>query len=244
MGFLSKAFNTVKSSPLAAATTIGGLYTGGELGGALAMGGLGMFGASSQNRANQAMAQQQMGFQERLSSTAHQRQVADMRRAGLNPILSAGSGASSPAGASAQMQDVLGAGISSAMQARALKKDLDIATANENLLKQQMVTSQNTAAKTAKETKILDREEQAMKEEASFRKEKAKVDEKYYEAEKITRLVGAGLSNIAGGVAGGLIGGSVKGIKRGLKPKSNWQKATDSAARKRKEFKRGVKPKY
>lgn len=57
------------------------------------------------NYANAMMAQRQMDFQERMSSTSYQRAVSDLRKAGLNPILAAlHSGATTPAGAMAQMQ--------------------------------------------------------------------------------------------------------------------------------------------
>lgn len=87
-------------------------------GGALASGVLGFLGQGSANQANSALSQRQMDFQERMSNTAHQRQVKDLKLAGLNPILSANSGASSPGGSSANMLSKLGAGVSSALQAK------------------------------------------------------------------------------------------------------------------------------
>lgn len=64
-------------------------------------------GAILTNLTNAYMANKQMKFQERMSSTAHQREVKDLRAAGLNPVLSAtkGAGASTPSGAMATMEN-------------------------------------------------------------------------------------------------------------------------------------------
>lgn len=82
----------------------------------------GLFGASGQrsaNKTNLEIANAQMAFQREQSATAHQREVADLIKAGLNPVLStAHQGAVSGSGATTRVENTSSAGVSSAMQAQ------------------------------------------------------------------------------------------------------------------------------
>lgn len=96
-------------------------------------GGAGIIGTAMANQANSAEASKNRDFQERMSNTSHQRQVADLRAAKLNPILSAlGSGASTPGGAQASINDMspgISKGIETAMAVKNMKADLDLKSA-------------------------------------------------------------------------------------------------------------------
>lgn len=145
-------------------------------GGNLLGGLLGQAGAADRNRAQIQASRDQMAFQERMSNTAYQRAMADMRAAGLNPILAyQKGGASTPGGAMPNLENEMGGwgpamagAVNSAQGAHRLRADvantetdttkkgseIDLVKATEQKTKADTVTSAMQAENYASQTAV------------------------------------------------------------------------------------------
>lgn len=105
--------------------------------------GAGLLGGILRNRSQIGLANDQMDFQERMSSTAYQRAVKDMEAAGLNPMLAyQQGGASSPGGAMPTIGNVGAEGVASAAQGAQIVN----ATTTNDLIKAQTEKTQAEVA--------------------------------------------------------------------------------------------------
>lgn len=111
-------------------------FTGGaSLLPSLISGGASIVGGVLQNNSAKSLAQSSNAQAIELANTAHQREVLDLQKAGLNPILSAGgNGASTPTIQTAPVGNVLGSAASSALNASLVKAQIENAQkSNENI---------------------------------------------------------------------------------------------------------------
>lgn len=138
MGLLSSAKSLLKDN-------VGSLL---DLGGSALAGYSSARGVEQANAQNLAIAREQMQFQKGMSDTEVQRRVADLRAAGINPVLGLNSGgASAPSGAGYVAQDSSTPGINSAREAMRTAAELRRVAADTAAVKQSERTNKATEIK-------------------------------------------------------------------------------------------------
>lgn len=126
----------------------------GQIIGAAIGGGLSFLGGERANESNERQADQQIAFQERMSNTGYQRAMADLRQAGINPMLAGRLGpASTPGGAMANIQDTLTPAVQTGLQVAQTKSSTALQRKQAQTLQfdQVLKTSQSDLNKVRKQ---------------------------------------------------------------------------------------------
>ena len=130
-----------------------------------------LIGSTISYQRDKKSAKRQMNFQERMSSTAYQRAMNDMRKAGINPLMvSKLGGASTPTGASIPSKDLSKVGSNAVKNATTASQIQNLQANTRNTNEQSKVHSSTVKVNSAK-AKML--EEQAITEELKQQTERA-----------------------------------------------------------------------
>lgn len=191
------------------------------------------FAQQESQRFNSAEAAKNREWQKEMASTKHQREVADLKAAGLNPILSAHTGAAVPSGSAASSSGMSGAGSSASMMRDLMNKTRLKAAEEIKTMKgvQKLQESQaghfdNTADKAAAEKKLLQEQIKVEKVKGDFYQDYGRGLMWNDAISKGAHSAGQVL-NAVGGAAGGAIRKLIEGKKKlpVMKPKNIKSKA-------------------
>lgn len=160
---------------------------------------------------------EQMAYNERMANSAYQRMSEDMKAAGINPMVGYGGGgaatpginnpsASMPNIQTPKFEDALSKGVSSALEGRRLRKELDqtdsgiaLNKAMEETQGAQKKLNEANAKSAELNAKALEKQLPTLEKQAEYEKEKLQIDQKMLKYDSLMNRVkqGTGVINDA-----------------------------------------------